>query len=115
MDFSFIRLVRQQFLGKINCLLLSPAGWLWRQNRCKIGRSIQAVLKVVSAPARFWDRGARCFVVRLYVLERLGEAAAVFGESTIRDSKAFRRAVRAKYLHRMYSGELAGSLEQGRL
>ena len=28
------------------------------------------VLKVVSAPARFWDRGARWFVVRLYVLEQ---------------------------------------------
>ena len=34
--------------------------------------------KVVSASARFWERGARCFVVRLYVLERLGEAAEFF-------------------------------------
>ena len=34
-------------------------------------RVIQTVLKVVSAPARFGDRGARCFVVRLCLLERL--------------------------------------------
>ena len=61
------------------CLLPPPAGGLLRQNPGKIGRSIQAVFKVVSASARFWDRGARCFVVRLYVLERLGEAAAFFG------------------------------------
>ena len=47
-----------------------------KQNRDKVGRSIQAVLKVVSAPARFGDRGARCFVVRLFVLEQLGKAAA---------------------------------------
>ena len=31
------------------------------------------VLKVDSAPARFWDRGVRCFVVRLYVLKQLGD------------------------------------------
>ena len=35
-----------------------------KQNPGKIGFSIQAVLKVVSAPARFWERGARCFVMR---------------------------------------------------
>ena len=64
--------------GEINCLLPPPAGGLSRQNRCKIGRLIQAVLKVVSATARFWDRSARCFVVGLYVLERLGEVAAFF-------------------------------------
>ena len=33
----------------------------------------QVVLKVVSASARFWDRGARCSVVRLYVLEQPGD------------------------------------------
>ena len=65
------------------CLLLPPAGGLWRQNRCKIGHSIQAVLKVVSAPARFWDRGARCFVVRLCVLEQLDDAAAFFGGDSL--------------------------------
>ena len=36
------------------------------------------VLKVVFAPDLFWDRGARCFVVRLYVLERLGKTATFF-------------------------------------
>ena len=32
-------------------------------------KPIQAVLKVVSAPARFWEHGARCFAVRLCVWE----------------------------------------------
>ena len=45
----------------------------------KIGRSIQALFKIVSAPTRFWERGASYFVVRLCVLERLDEAAAFFG------------------------------------
>ena len=45
-----------------NCLLPPPAGGLSRQHRCKIEHSIPAVFKVVSAPARFWDRGARCLV-----------------------------------------------------
>ena len=62
-----------------NCLLPSPAGGLLRQNTDKTGCSIQTVLKVVFAPARFWERGARCFVVRLCVLERLDEAASFFG------------------------------------
>ena len=56
--------------GEINCLLPPPVGGSWRQNPGKIGRSmIQAVPKVVSAPARLWERGARCFVVSLCVLE----------------------------------------------
>ena len=39
----------------------------------------QTVLKVVSAPARFRDRGARCFVVRfLYVLGQLRAICSVF-------------------------------------
>ena len=42
-----------------NCLLLPTAGGSLRQNRCKIGRLIQAVRKVIPAPARFGDRGAR--------------------------------------------------------
>ena len=49
------------------------------------------------------------------MLEQLDETAAfVFGGSMIRDSKAFRRAIRAK-LRRAYSGQFAGSLKQGRL
>ena len=44
----------------------------------------------------------------------LDETTACFGGSMIRDSKAFRRAVRAK-LRRAYSGQSAGSLKQGRL
>ena len=69
--------------GEINCLLLPPAGGLWRQNRCKIERSIQVVLKVVSAPVHFWDRGARYFMVRLCVLERQDETAAFFGRDSL--------------------------------
>ena len=42
-----------------------------RQNRLLI----QAVRKVTSAPAHFWDRGACWFVVRLY---GLGQRAAAF-------------------------------------
>ena len=38
------------------------------------------------------------------MLERMDEAAAFLG-SMIWDSKAFRRAVRAKYLRRTYSGK----------
>ena len=38
----------------------------------QIGRLIQAARKVIPAPARFWDRGARWFVARLYVLEQPG-------------------------------------------
>ena len=62
-----------------NFLLPHPAGRLLKQNLDKIKHSVQAVLKVASAPARFWGRGARCLVVRLCLLERLDEAAACFG------------------------------------
>ena len=65
-----------------NCLLPPPAEGSLRQNPGKIGRSIQAVLKVVPAPARLWERGARYFVVRLCVLERLDEAA-MFSEKSV--------------------------------
>ena len=51
--------------GEINCLLPPLAGGSLRQNPGKIGCSIQAVFKVVFVPTRFWERGARCFVVRL--------------------------------------------------
>ena len=60
------------------CLLL-PTGSL-RQNPGKIGLMIQAVHDVTSAPARFWDRGARWFVVRLYVLEQPGDELQRFSE-----------------------------------
>ena len=73
---------------RVTCLLPPPAGGSSRQNQEKIGCSIQAVLKVVFAPARFWDRVARCFVGRFML--GLDEAAAFFGRSIIRDSKAFK-------------------------
>ena len=60
--------------GEINCLLHPPAGGSSRQNQDKIGCSTQAVLKVVSSPVRFWERGARCFVGRFML--GLDEAAA---------------------------------------
>ena len=68
MAFSSIRLVRQQFSETACCPLL-PEGI--ETNSCQKviekktmqdRRSIQAVFKVVSAPAHFWDRGARCIV-----------------------------------------------------
>ena len=80
---------------RVTCLLLPTAGGSLRQNPGKIGLLIQAVRKVTSAPAHFGDRDARWFVVRLYVLEQLEKTAAVFEGSRIRDSKVFRRAVRA--------------------
>ena len=95
-----------------NCLLPPPAGESIKQNPGKIGRSIQAVFKVVSAPAHLWDRGARCFVWRFML--GLDETGAFFGGSMIRDSKAFRKAVRAK-LRRAYIGQFAGSLKLDRL
>ena len=73
--------------GDINCLLPPPAGGSSRQNQGKIGCLIQAVIKVVPAPARFWERGARCFVVRLCVLEQLVTICSVFGGSMIQASK----------------------------
>ena len=57
--------------GEINCLLPVPAGGPLRQNTGKLGCSIHAVLKVVSTPARLWERSARCFVMKLCVLEQL--------------------------------------------
>ena len=44
------------------CPLLPTAGGSLTQNPCKIGPLIQAVCKITSAPAHFWDRGARWFV-----------------------------------------------------
>ena len=51
-----------------------------RSNPGKIGPLIQAVHEVTSAPAHFWDRGARWFVVRLYVLGQLVTSCRVFSE-----------------------------------
>ena len=54
-------------------LLVAPSSGSSKQNQCKIECSILA-FKVVSAPACFWDRGARCFVWRFIL--GLDEAAA---------------------------------------
>ena len=54
-----------------NLLAASPSGGSLKQNQGNIGCWTQAVLKVVSAPARFWERGARCFVGKTCNLERL--------------------------------------------
>ena len=50
------------------------------QNSGKIGPLIQAVRKVTSAPAHFWDRGARWFVARLYGLGQLVTSCSVFSD-----------------------------------
>ena len=65
---------------RVPCLLLPTAGGSLRQNPGKIGRLIQAVRKVIPASARFWDRGARWFVVRLCVLEQPGDELQRFSE-----------------------------------
>ena len=62
------------------CLLLPTAGGSLTQNPGKIGLLIQAVHEVTSAPAHFWDRGARWFVVRLYGLGQLVTSCSVFSE-----------------------------------
>ena len=49
-----------------------------RQNQGKKECSIQAVQKVVPAPVRFWECGARFFLEK-FTLLGLDEAAAVFG------------------------------------
>ena len=47
-------------------------------------QNIQVVLKDVFASTRFWDRGERCLVGRLYVLEQLGdELQWFFGEDSL--------------------------------
>ena len=65
-----------------------------------------------SAPARFWDRGARCFVERFML--GLDGAAAFFGGS-MTEASACRRIVPVNYLRRTYSGQFAGSSKLGRL
>ena len=64
-----------------------------------------------SAPARSWDRGARCFT-RRFVLG-LDEAEACFGGS-MTGGEACRRMVPAK-CYAVHSGEFADSPRQGRL
>ena len=54
-------------------LLLPTAGGSLRLNPGKIGILIQAVCEVTSAPVHLWDRGARWFVVGLYVIEAAGD------------------------------------------
>ena len=67
-----------------------------KRNRGKIECSIQAVLKVVSAPAHIWKRGARCFVGRPCT-RRLDEAATFFVPTLAGKGQANR-------LRRMYCG-----------
>ena len=65
-----------------DCLLFPTAGGSLGLNPGKIGLLIQAVCKVISAPALFWDRGARWFVVRLNGLGQLVTSCSVFSEET---------------------------------
>ena len=71
---------------------------------------------LISAPVRFRDRGARWFVVRLYVLEQLKKTVAMFGGSMIRDSNVFRKVVQANFCAvriAFYRRRFADSLKQG--
>ena len=60
------------------CLLLHTTGGSLTRNPGKIGPLIQAVLEVNSAPARFWDRGARRFVASFDGLGQLEQSCSVF-------------------------------------
>ena len=55
------------------------------QNRGKIWCSVQADRQAVSAPARFWERGARFFVGK-FIVKALDEAAAFIGGRMTRES-----------------------------
>ena len=50
------------------------------QNPGKIGSLIQAVQEVTSAPARFWDSGARWFVASFNGLGQLEKSSSVFSD-----------------------------------
>ena len=63
-----------------DCLLLDTGTESLRLNQDKIRLLIQAVHVVTSAPAHFWDPGARWFVVRLYGLGQLVTSCSVFSE-----------------------------------
>ena len=87
-----------------HCLLLPTAGGSSRQNPGKIGRLIQAVRKVISAPARFRDRGARwSVVIRLYVLEQLEKTAAVFLSMGYSRLESLQESRTSKILCRTYN------------
>ena len=62
-------------------LLLHTATGSLTLNEGKIGPLIQAVPKVTSAPAHFWDHGARWFVVRLYGLGHLVTSCSILSEN----------------------------------
>ena len=58
---------------------LSPSGGgLYNQNQGKLWCSILAVLQIVYAPARFWERGARYFVGRFSFGRRMVPEARAF-------------------------------------
>ena len=63
-----------------NLSLLPTAGGSLTQNRGKIEPLIQAVRKLTTAPAHFWDRGARWVVARLYGLGQLVMSCSIFSE-----------------------------------
>ena len=65
-----------------------PPSWprSLKQNRGKIWCLIQAGRQVVSVPARFWERGARCFVGRLSFWSGWWRSAAFFGGRLTRES-----------------------------
>ena len=65
------------------CLLLHTVAGSLRLNQGKTGPLILAVRKVTSAPAHFWDRGARWFVVILYGLGQLVTSCSVFSEDSL--------------------------------
>ena len=104
------------------CVLPSSAGGLLKQNRGKIGCLILVVLKVVSTPACFWERGARCFVGRFLCVRGLEEATTFFGGSMTRGGSYLAGEVQANHAvrvaaYRCFSAaaDLKRSCRRGRL
>ena len=60
--------------------LLHTAGGSLTQIPGKIGPFVQGVLEVTSAPARFWDRGARWFVAWFHGLGQLKKSCSGFSD-----------------------------------
>ena len=82
MDFNSIRFVRRQRLPGED-MSATPYRVVETKSR-QNGTFDPCGHEVTPAPARFWDRGARWFVGRLYVLEQPGdELQRFFGEDSL--------------------------------
>ena len=79
MDFNSTPLVRQQILETAFCPLL-PESYRERNDAKYDVRSRWLVLRAVPACAQCWNRRVRYIIVRLYVLEQLGDELQRFSD-----------------------------------